>query len=101
MPVYWYTIHMFGNVWIDCFCVTPDMSPLIRNCNAIACVCDLLNAGEAFLTCYGCEQAWYNALLWASMHNHLSALLCTQDLQTGNVGWMELCGYHQLGLPEV
>jgi len=85
VPVYWYIIHMLGHVWIDCFCVTPNMSPLIRNCNAIGCVFDVLIAGEAFLLRYVCEEAWYHALLWASMHDHLSALLCTQDLQAGKL----------------
>jgi len=99
VPVYRYIIHMLGHVWIDCFCVTPNTSPLIRNCNAIGCLFDVLIAGEASLIRYVCEEAWYHALLWASMHDHLSALLCTQDLQAAN--WIELCGYHQSGLTGV
>ena len=71
---------MFGNVWIDCFCVTPDMSPLIRTCNAIGCVCDLMNAGEA-----GMYVSRLGIMHWASMHNHLGALLCTQNLQAGEL----------------
>ena len=85
VPVYRYIIHMLGHVWIDCFCVTPNMRPLIRNCNAIGCVFDVRIAGEASLMRDVCQQAWYHALLWASMHDHLSALLCTQDLQTGKL----------------
>lgn len=57
------------------------MRPLISDCNSIGCVFDVLNAGEASLVCYVCEQARYDALLWASMHHCLSTLPRAQNLQ--------------------
>ena len=57
------------------------MRPLISDCNPIGCVFDVLNAGEASLVCYVCEQARYDALLRTSMHHCLSTLPRAQNLQ--------------------
>lgn len=94
VPVNWYIIDMLGHVWIDCFCVMPNMSPLICNCNAIGCVFDVLNAGEPSLICYVCEEAWYHALLWASMHDHLSTCFAVRICRQAT--WIHLCAQHKI-----